>query len=142
MRHWLGSTNRGSLGQTSVCVRSTRMKVCVCVCRPLGVHSSVSSSVMTCKTSVVPEADGPAQCRIAPDNANNVSCMLIPNHACAHTGLLRECRVSSISRGVLARASGTRGPKDGVKEGDGSRPRCRKALRACPIPVFNFKFEI
>ena len=51
MRHWLGSTNRGSLGQTSVCFCSTRMKVCVCVCRPTR----------------------RAQCRIAPDNANNVS---------------------------------------------------------------------
>ena len=116
--------------------------MCVCVCRPLGVHSFVSCSVMTCKTSAVPEADGPAQCRIAPDNANNVSCMLIPNHACAHTGLLRECRVSSISRGVLARASGMRGPKDGVERVTEVDRAANCGLAGLSHPCVDFKFVI
>ena len=38
-RHWLGSTNRGSLGQTSVCFCSTRMRVCVCVCAGRRAHT-------------------------------------------------------------------------------------------------------
>ena len=140
-RHWLGSTNRGSLGQTSVCFCSTRMRVCVCVRRSPGAHGSFPAARLA-KHQSFRMPVGLHSAASLPDNANNVSCGRNVELAMAHTGTLRECRVSSISRGVLARVSGTRGPRDGVKEGDGSRPRCRKALRACPIPVFNFKFEI
>ena len=140
-RHWLGSTNRGSLGQTSVCFCSTRMRVCVCVRRSPGAHGSFPAARLA-KHQSFRMPVGLHSAASLPDNANNVSCGRNVELAMAHTGTLRECRVSSISRGVLARVSGTRGPRDGVKEGDGSRPRCRKALRACPIPVFNFKFVI
>jgi hypothetical protein len=101
MLPYLGMTNRGSPGQSSVCFDSTRMKVCVCVCRPtrhaqrrLTGRRNLSRAMLR------------AVSRFDSRHAHSfVSC----------TGRLRECRVSGASYGVLARDIGTRVPKSGVE---------------------------